>query len=238
MRLAKYLARAGVASRRRAETIINEGRVRINGSIADKPQIKVGENDKVTVDGRLVDGFEEKVYILLNKPAGYISTVYDTQNRPTVTGLVSDVEARLYPVGRLDADTSGVILLTNDGELAHRLMHPRYKVKKVYLARVSGLIKNELLPKMSSGLVIEGEKTAPAEVKKVKTVSNKDTLLKITLAEGKKRQVKMICAAVGHRVKELKRLSFAGLTAANLPQGSYRRLNRQEIDHLYRMVGL
>jgi len=238
MRLAKYLARAGVASRRGAETMISEGRVKVNGTIVNKPQLIVGEGDEIMVDGSLIESFEDKVYILLNKPAGYISTAHDTHNRPTVIDLVSDVKARLYPVGRLDADTSGVLLMTNDGKLAYRLMHPRYEVKKVYQARVSGLVSNETLKQMSSGLIINSEKTAPAIVKKIKAVSNKDTLLAITLTEGKKRQVKMMCAAVGHRVKELKRVSFAGLTAANIPRGSHRHLNKQEIDHLYRIVGL
>ncbi len=238
MRLVKYLARAGVASRRRAEIIISEGRVRVNGTVADKPQIIVGNDDEITVDGKPITGFEEKVYVLLNKPAGYISTTRDTHNRPTVTDLVSDVEARLYPVGRLDADTSGVLLLTNDGELACRLMHPRYNVKKVYQARVSGLVKSEALEQIRSGLVIDGEKTAPAGVRNLKTVSNKDTLLEISLTEGKKRQVKLMCAAVGHRVRALRRVSFAGMTTANLPRGSYRHLDRSEIESLYRMVGL
>lgn len=238
MRLAKYLARAGVASRRASEALISEGRVEVNGAVANKPQVMVGEGDRVLVDGIPVAGFEEKFYLILNKPSGYISTVHDTHNRPTVIGLAGDIKARLYPVGRLDADTSGVLLLTNDGKLAYRLMHPRYEVKKVYQARVQGMVSDEIIKQMSSGLIIDGEKTAPAVVKKIKTAADKDTLLEITLTEGKKRQVKMMCAAVGHRVKVLKRVKFAGLTADNIPPGSHRHLSEKEIDRLYRLVGL
>jgi len=238
MRLAKYLARAGVASRRASEALISEGRVEVNGVVANKPQIMVGEGDKILVDGIPVAGFEKKVYLILNKPAGYISTVYDTHNRPTVISLAGDIKARLYPVGRLDADTSGVLLLTNDGKLAYRLMHPRYEIKKVYQARVKGIVSNEIIKQMSSGLIIDNEKTAPAAVKKIKTVADIDTLLEITLTEGKKRQVKMMCAAVGHRVKELKRVNFAGLTADNISPGSHRHLSEKEINRLYRLVGL
>ncbi len=239
MRLAKYLARAGVASRRRAEIIISEGRVAVNGITADKPQVLVGDNDTITVDGRLISGEEEKVYLLLNKPQGYISTTTDTHDRPTVTELVGDSDARLYPVGRLDADTSGVLLLTNDGELAHRLMHPRYGVSKVYRAWVKGLPQKETLDLMRGGLVIEGEKTAPAKVKLIRSEPENDSsLLEIVLTEGKKRQVKNMCAEAGHPVKSLRRDNFAGLRAGKLEKGAYRHLKQREIDALYRLVGL
>jgi 23S rRNA pseudouridine2605 synthase len=239
MRLAKYLARAGVASRRRAERMISEGRVMVNSITADKPQLDVGEEDLVMVDGREVTGSENKEYLLLNKPPGYISTAHDTHGRPTVTGLIDGTEARLYPVGRLDADTSGALLLTNDGELAYRLTHPRYQVKKVYRALVYGQPGNETLDLLRSGLVIDGEKTAPASVRVLKTALNRnETLLEIVLTEGKKRQVKKMCAAVGHPVKNLHRESFAGLNADKLSEGSWRSLNREEIDALYRIAGL
>lgn len=239
MRLAKFMARAGIVSRRRAELMIREGRVRINGCPVDQPQTDVCENDSVTVDGKMIEGIKNKQYVLLNKPAGYISTAYDTHNRPTVISLISGVEARIYPVGRLDADTSGVLMLTNDGELAYRLTHPRYRVKKVYHAWVNGLPNDQILKQMSCGIIIDAGKTAPASVRLLKAQAvNNTALLEITLAEGKKRQVKKMCAAVGHPVKKLERKSFAGLTATDLPEGLYRYLKQHEIDALYRMVEL
>jgi 23S rRNA pseudouridine2605 synthase len=239
VRLAKFLARAGIASRRRAEVIISQGRVKINGITANLPQMEVEEMAAVTVDGKLINRFENKYYILLNKPPGYISTVYDTHNRPTVTSLISDIKARLYPVGRLDADTRGVLLLTNDGELAYRLTHPRYQIEKVYHAWVSGLPDEHILEQMETGLIIDGEKTAPASVRIIKKAPDHSrTLLEITLVEGRKRQVKKMCSAVGCPVKNLCRVSFAGLSAHNLPEGSYRQLQKQEIKALYSLVKL
>jgi len=239
MRLAKYLARAGVASRRRAEDMIYAGRVAVNGVTADKPQVQVSAGDTVTVDGKAVQGPERKIYLLLNKPPGYISTAHDTHNRPTVTDLLGNIEARVYPVGRLDADTCGALMLTNDGELAHRLMHPRYEVEKVYHALVKGLPGESALEMMRRGIVIEGEKTAPAGVKLLKAIPQNNTaLLEITLTEGKKRQVKKMCSAAGHPVRALKRVSFAGLKVNSLKQGAYRELEEQEISSLYRLAGL
>ncbi len=239
MRLAKYLARAGVASRRRSEDIIRQGRVQINGQVTKQPQENVTDHDHITVDGKALKGFENKLYVLLNKPAGFISTVHDTHQRPTVMSLLGDLKARLYPVGRLDADSSGVLLMTNDGELAYRLTHPCYQVKKVYHAWVKGLPTKEALALFSKGLVIDGHKSAPAGIKLLKTAYNKRAaLLEITLTEGKKRQVKNMCSAINHPVTELHRVNFGGLKAGNLEKGSYRFLTESEINKLYRMVGL
>jgi 23S rRNA pseudouridine2605 synthase len=239
MRLSKYLSGAGVASRRHAEKIIEAGRVTVNDLTITVPQTAVSEDDLVRVDGKAVDLNRQYIYLLLNKPAGYISTARDTHNRPKVTDLVSAEKLRVYPVGRLDADTTGVLLLTNDGELAYRLTHPRYEIKKVYRAWVAGLPEPEALQKMSAGMVIEGEKTAPASVKVLKTeLKKRSALLEIVLTEGKKRQVKNMCAAAGHPVRNLHRESFAGFTVDKLQEGSYRRLKAGEINKLYRMVGL
>lgn len=239
MRLAKYLAQAGVASRRRAEILISEGRIIVNGQSADQPQMMVDDSDLITVDGKLICGFEKKEYLLLNKPAGYISTAQDTHKRPTVTSLVADLGVRVYPVGRLDADTNGVLLLTNDGELAYRLMHPRYQVKKVYQAWVRGIPDAVSISKMSKGLLIEGETTAPASVKLLAKKTDKNlALLEITLIEGRKRQVKKMCQAIGHSAIKLSRISFAGLRADNVEEGSYRSLTDREINALYRLVML
>ncbi|MFU8795159.1 MAG: pseudouridine synthase [Dethiobacteria bacterium] len=239
MRLAKYLAKAGIASRRKAEELIAAGRVEVNSEVITLPQTLVSETDQIKVDGKNVRGAENKVYYLLNKPAGYISTVRDTHNRPKITDLLNAAPARVYPVGRLDADTTGVLLLTNDGELAFRLTHPRYRVKKVYRAWVCGLPDSRTIKNMSDGMIIEGEKTAPAKVKLLKTeLKKRSALLEITLTEGKKRQVKKMCSASGHPVTKLHRESFAGLKADRLPVGSYRLLKGNEISMLYRIVGL
>lgn len=239
MRLAKYLASAGVASRRRAETMISEGRVAVNGIIAEKPEVRVNEGDLVTVDGSIIEGPEKKVYLLLNKPQGYISTAHDTHDRPIVTELVADIEARLYPVGRLDADTSGVLLMTNDGELAHRLMHPRFEVEKIYKAWVEGIPQEEAIDKMSRGLMIDGDKTAPARIKLLKRdPANNTALLEMSIIEGRKRQVKKMCAAIGHPVRTLRRDCFAGLKTGRLKKGAYRHLDKREVSSLYRLVGL
>ncbi|MGM0651661.1 MAG: pseudouridine synthase [Bacillota bacterium] len=239
MRLAKFLARAGVASRRRAEELIFEGRVAVNNKRVDKPQIQVTETDRVTLDNKIIEGPEEKVYLLINKPQGYISTAKDTHGRPTVIQLVNEQDTRLYPVGRLDADTSGMLLLTNDGELANRLMHPRYGVKKVYHALIYGLPGSEAMAKLKKGPVIDGKRRTPISAKLIKKDPGENTaILEIILAEGKKRQVKKMCRAIGHPVKKLSRVSFAGLNTGNLKEGSYRRLNTDEVKSLYALVNL
>ncbi len=239
MRLAKYLARAGVASRRRAEEMIREGRVRVNGLTVNVPQADVENNDTITVNGKILNGPEQKIYILLHKPPGYISTVQDTHNRPTVLDLVKDLDTRLYPVGRLDADTSGVLIMTNDGDLSHRLTHPSYEIKKKYLARVSGIPGPKALENLRTGLLINGTVTAPAVVKVVNSSGKKNYAdLEITIIEGKKRQVKKMCKAINHPVVRLHRTEFATLKCASLPVGEYRFLTDQEIKELYRLVKL
>jgi len=239
LRLVKYLARAGVASRRNAELIIRQCRVQINGALSNLPHTDVGEKDVVTVDGKIITGFEKKYYIILNKPSGFISTVSDTHNRPTVANLLKGVKARIYPVGRLDADTKGVLLMTNDGELAYRLTHPRYQIEKIYHAWVSGIPGERLLKQFERGLIIDGDKTAPASARLVIAKNDKNiALLEIILTEGRKRQVKKMCLAIGCPVKSLSRVSFAGLTAGDLPEGSFRHLHNEEVEYLYRMVKL
>ncbi len=239
MRLAKYLARAGVASRRRAENIISQGRVTVNGTLSTQPQDQVQQGDVVTVDGRVVAETAIKYYILLNKPAGFISTVFDTHNRPTVTDLISGITERVYPVGRLDADTRGLLLLTNDGELAYRLTHPSYRVIKIYQALVEGKPDRQSLEKICRGIAIEGRKSAPAKVKVVASGHDSpDSLLQLSLTEGRKRQVKKMCSAIGHPVKRLMRVEFAGLRLGNLPEGQWRHLTDSEVKELYRLVKL
>jgi len=187
LRLGWYLALAGVASRRKAEQIIASGRVAVNGTVVTLPQYRVEAGDRVTVDGRAVEPAGEKYYLLLDKPAGYLSTVSDPRGRRTVLDLIGRLPARLYPVGRLDLDTTGVLLLTNDGELAYRLTHPRFEVKKRYRARVKGVPDAATLARMARGMELEEGHTAPAEVRLIRRLPG-GALLEIVLIEGRKRQ--------------------------------------------------
>jgi 23S rRNA pseudouridine2605 synthase len=230
MRLAKYLAHAGVASRRAAEGLIAEGRVGVGGEAVTDPARDVDESSGVTVDGRAVAPEQREVH-LVNKPAGVVSTAKDTHGRPTVVGLVGS-ERRLYPVGRLDADTTGLILLTNDGELAERLMHPRYEVPRTYRARVEGEPGHEALRALAEGVELDEGCTAPAEVSRLE-----DGRVELTLREGRNRQVRRMCEAVGHPVTELERVEFAGLTLSGLAPGESRLLQADEIDRLTESPG-
>jgi 23S rRNA pseudouridine2605 synthase len=228
MRLAKYLAHAGVASRRAAEGLIAEGRVSVAGEVVTDPARDVDESSRVTVDGRAV-GPEPREVHALNKPRGVVSTARDTHGRPTVVELVRS-QRRLYPVGRLDADTSGLILLTNDGELAERLTHPRHGVEKVYRARVQpGRVAPEALKALREGVELEDGRTAPARARQPAP-----GVLEITLREGRKRQVRRMVEAVGHRVIELERVAFGPLGLRGLEPGHSRRLKRAEVERLRR----
>ena len=221
MRLNAYLARAGIASRRGAEELIRTGRVTVNGEVAGLATFVDG-TDRVEVDGAEV-ALEPLTYVLLHKPAGVVTTARDPQGRPTVVGLVGH-ERRVVPVGRLDADTTGVLLLTNDGPLAHRLMHPRYEVDKVYEAEVEGEPSDEALDALRHGIELDDGRTAPAEVERLAP-----SRLGLTLHEGRKHQVKRMLAAVGHPVTRLHRSSYAGLTANGLAPGEWRELGAEEI---------
>lgn len=237
MRLAKYLAAAGVASRRKSEQIIASGRVEVNGAAVTVPQHQVGPDDLVTVDGRKVRPVKQKCYLLLDKPAGFLSTVSDPHGRRTVLDLIGRSPARLYPVGRLDLDTTGLLLLTNDGELAYRLTHPRFEVKKRYRVWVKGIPAPAVLDRMARGVPLEEGLTAPAKVRLLRRRRGR-ALLEIVLIEGRKRQVKRMCAACGHPVERLRRTGFAFLTAEGLESGAFRRLSGSEVRRLYRLVGL
>ncbi|KYH33023.1 pseudouridine synthase [Neomoorella mulderi] len=238
MRLQKYLARAGVASRRHAEEMIRAGRVRVNGQIVTAMGLRIEPGrDEVTVDGRPVTGPGEKVYVLLYKPPGYVTTVSDPQGRPKVIDLVKDITARLYPVGRLDYATEGLLLLTNDGELTLRLTHPRYRIPKTYLALVKGVPDANTITHLRRGVKLEDGLTAPAGVR-IRRVNQGNALLELTLREGRKREVRRMLATVGHPVIWLKRIKFAFLTLEGLKPGEYRRLTPAEVARLYRLVGL
>ena len=224
MRLNAYLARAGVASRRGAEELIRAGRVRVNGAPAGLATF-VEAGDRVELDGRELAP-QPLAYVLLHKPAGIVTTARDPHGRPTVVGLVGH-ELRLMPVGRLDADTTGALLLTNDGPLAHRLMHPRYEVEKVYEAEVEGEPDEEALRRLAGGVELDDGPTAPARVRRLGPAR-----LELTLHEGRKHQVKRMCAAVGHPVVRLHRSVYAGLDLDGLGPGAWRELRRAEVERL------
>ena len=228
MRLAKFLAHAGVASRRAAEGIVAEARVTVDGEVVTDPARDVDESNRIELDGRRVEPEPREVHAL-NKPVGVVSTARDTHGRPTVVELVRS-RRRLYPVGRLDADTTGLILLTNDGELAERLTHPRNGVKKVYRARVQpARLSPRALDALKKGVEIEDGRTAPAQVRQPGS-----GVVEITIREGKKRQVRRMLEAVGHRVVSLERVAFGPLGLRGLEPGKSRRLTKAEVERLRR----
>ena len=235
MRLAKYLAHAGIASRRQAEVLITQGRIRVNGCVVREVATKVDpQYDCIEFDGHSVVR-EDFVYILLYKPGGFISTVHDPQGRSTVLELVAEVKERIYPVGRLDFDTEGILLLTNDGQFSNLIIHPRYKIDKKYQAWVTGFIKDDELRILREGVELEDGVTAPADVRVIERDA-RNSMIEITIHEGRKRQVKRMCAAVGHPVISLKRTAIGLLTLEGLKKGQYRFLQQEEVDLLKAMV--
>ena len=224
MRLNAWLARAGVASRRGADELIRAGRVTVNGD-PGRLNTFVGARDRVELDGRLL-GLEKLAYVLLNKPAGVVTTARDPGGRPTVVGLVGH-GSRIVPVGRLDADTTGALLLTNDGELSHRLAHPRYEVDKVYVAEVEGDPSRESLAALEHGIDLDDGRTAPARVRRLGKGR-----VELVLHEGRKHQVKRMLAAVGHPVRRLHRSRYGPLDLEGLEPGDWRELTRAEVESL------
>jgi pseudouridine synthase len=234
VRLNAFLARAGVASRRRADELIAAGRVLVNGRPGEL-STQVRSSDVVEVDGRRVEA-QRLAYVLLHKPAGVVTTARDPHGRRTVVDLVEH-PVRVVPVGRLDADTTGVLLLTNDGQLAHRLAHPRYEVEKVYEAEVEGRPDESALHALRDGVDLEDGRTAPAEARALRGGPD-STVLELLLHEGRKHQVKRMCEAVGHPVLRLHRSGYAGLGTGDLPPGAWRVLDDDEVASLYRLTGL
>jgi pseudouridylate synthase len=235
-RLQKVMAHAGVASRRESENIISKGRVKVNGIVITEMGCKVGPDDRITVDGEPIER-EEKVYILLNKDRQVISTVDDPQNRDTVIDSVEGIKERIYPVGRLDYDTTGALLLTNDGELANKLMHPRYEFEKTYVAKVNGRVTEEALQQLKTGVIIEGKETAPARVKLLSYDKKTDqSIVKLIIHEGRNHQVKLMMQAVGHPVKELTREKYGFLETTGLSLGQWRHLKDKEVAKLRKTV--
>ncbi|MGN0714200.1 MAG: pseudouridine synthase [Anaerovoracaceae bacterium] len=231
MRINKYIAQAGVASRRKADELIENGNVKVNGAVLREPGYDVQEGDRVTVNGREICGAQKMEYVLINKPLGMVTTVEDDKDRLTVMDVVKDIDARLFPVGRLDYNTSGALIMTNDGELAYRLTHPKHEVYKTYRALVSGVLSNERAARLRRGVDIGGFVTSPAKVKIIKGTQH-STLVEIAIHEGKNRQVRKMFAAVGNPVQELERVAIGDIRLGHLKPGHYRKLTREEIEYL------
>jgi 23S rRNA pseudouridine2605 synthase len=230
-RLQKYMADCGVASRRTCEEIILSGKVRVNGRIIDELGYKIDrEYDAVFIDGKLLKPVENKVYIALNKPTGVVSTVKDERGRKTLLDIVK-VNERIYPIGRLDYDTSGLILLTNDGDIYNRVIHPRQSINKVYIAEVQGIPDEMDIAKFCSGIDIGGYITSKAELKLLNK-NSKTSLIRIVIHEGKNRQIRKMCEAINHPVLALKRISVGEIKLGNLEVGKWRDLSKNEIEYL------
>lgn len=231
-RLQKVIAQAGITSRRKAEKLILAGKVKVNGRVVTELGTKVDINkDKIIVDGIPLER-EEPVYYLLYKPRSVISAVTDDKNRKVVTDFIP-TDKRIFPVGRLDYDTSGVILLTNDGDFAHMLMHPKYEIEKTYIAKVEGIISKETMNQLKKGIELEDGKTSPAKVKRIAINKKKKTsIVELTIHEGRNHQVKRMLESVGHPVLKLKRERFAFLTCEGMNPGEYRLLTPKEVKQL------
>jgi 23S rRNA pseudouridine2605 synthase len=241
-RLQKILSAAGVASRRLSEELILQGRVSVNGETVRELGTKADpDRDEIKVDGRRIRTTQRRRYVLMNKPRGYITTRSDPQGRPTVMDLLKAVKEYVYPVGRLDYDSEGLLLLTNDGELAARLTHPRHEVEKVYEARVRGVPDAHALDRIARGVTVEGRRTAPARVRASEPIvrtGGEQTIVELTIHEGRYRQVRQMFDAVGHPVVRLKRVRIGPIEDPQMPPGHWRELTPREITRLQRAAGL
>ena len=232
IRLQKYLAMSGVASRRKSEEYIINGLVSVNGKIVTELGTKVDENDTVKYNGKIIRPIEKKVYILLNKPIGYITSLNDEKNRPIVTDLLKNkIKERVFPIGRLDYLTSGLLILTNDGELTNHITHPRNHISKVYEVLINGNISKNEIDSLINGVDIGGYVTRKAKVRVIKTFKNK-TLLEIEIKEGKNRQIRKMISAVGYKVLNLKRIKIGKIEIKDLNEGMYRELTNEEVLYL------
>ncbi|BCR05159.1 pseudouridine synthase [Desulfuromonas versatilis] len=230
----KLIAAAGLASRREAERWIDERRVSVNGQLASLGDTADPQLDRIEVDGRPLEFAEKKLYLLLNKPVGYVTTARDPQGRPTVMDLVKELSGRVFPVGRLDLTTDGLLLMTNDGELANRLAHPRHQVEKTYLVRVRGMLSAQASRSLETGVRLEDGMTAPARVGRVRA-SGSHTWFEISLREGRNRQVRRMCEAVGCPVSRLRRIRIGFLEIGTLQPGKFRMLTAEEVGKLKKM---
>lgn len=231
IRLQKHLSQSGIASRRKAEELIVDGKVRVNGRIATIGTKVDPKRDKVTVSGKNVIAQTQKVYIMLHKPRGFVTTMKDELDRKCVNDLVKDVGVKLFPVGRLDKDSEGLLIMTNDGEFANNLTHPSAHVNKTYRVTVKGEVSDEKLIKLQDGILLDGRKTLPCEVFVAERKPDRTVLIFI-IQEGRNRQIRRMCDEVGLQVIRLKRTEIAGVKLGMLPQGSWRNLNEKEMRHL------
>jgi len=236
MRINKYIASCGVASRRKAEEIILAKRVKVNGKTVEELSFNIDENnDVVEIDGQRIGLNEESVYIVLNKPEGYITTVKDQFDRPSVLDLVSDIKERVYPIGRLDYETSGLLILTNDGDLTYKLTHPKFGIQKKYIVKIEGPIKESELAVLRAGVVIDGVRFAKCKVE-VQSFENNISKLSVILTEGKNREIRRMFEAINHEVIFLKRVEFAGIRLGGLKRGEMRPLKPFEVEYLKSII--
>jgi 23S rRNA pseudouridine2605 synthase len=231
MRLNRYIAQCGITSRRKADDLIAAGKVKINDLVVKELGYIVKPEDKVSVNGNYIKVDSKFIYIILNKPLGYVATVSDDKERPTVLDLVSDIGERLYPIGRLDYNTSGLLILTNDGDLAYKLTHPKHVIYKTYRARVTGVISKEKAAKLANGVDIGGYITAKAKVK-IERAFERSTLLELQIYEGKNRQIRKMITSVDSKVIELERIAVGDIRLGHLKEGHYRKLTQSEIEYL------
>lgn len=232
IRLQKFLAKAGIASRRKSEELISNGKVKVNGLIVTELGTTINpETDIVKYNDKKVILEEEKVYFMLHKPTGYVTTAKDEKGRKTVLDLMKGVSQRIYPVGRLDYDTSGLLLLTNDGDLTYKITHPKHEVEKIYVAKVKGVPTPNELDQFQKGLIIDGRKTSRAKINIINT-NRTNSVVSITIKEGRNRQVRKMCEAISHPVLELKRIAIGKLSIDNLEVSKYRSLTKEEIRYL------
>ena len=231
MRINKYIADAGICSRRKADELISNGNVKINGLTVKELGVDVAEGDVVEVNGSVIEAGRRKVYVAVNKPAGVITSMDDDRERETVADIVADIPERLFPVGRLDYNTTGLLIMTNDGQLTYTLTHPKHEVYKTYVAKVEGVLSGARAAKLRRGVDIGGFVTSPARVKVLKQMP-RYAVVEISIREGKTRQVRKMFAAVGNKVRELKRTQIGEIRLGRLKEGHYRKLTREEIEYL------
>ena len=231
MRLNKYIASAGVCSRRKADELIANGNVKVNGASVREHGVQVEPGDVVAVNGKVIEEPADKIYVAVNKPLGYITSMDDDKGRATVAELVDDIPERLFPVGRLDYNTTGLLIMTNDGQLTYTLTHPKHEVWKTYVAVVAGVLSDTRIAKLSKGVDIGGFVTSPAKVKVIKQMP-RHAVVEIKIREGKNRQVRKMFAAVGNKVQSLERTAIGDVRLGRLMSGHYRKLTRQEVEYL------
>ena len=236
MRINKYIASSGETSRRKGDELIKQGKVKVNGVLITEPGYDVLDSDVVEVEGRVLKPERKQIYLILNKPKGYITTASDDRGRPTVLDLATDIHERIFPVGRLDYQTSGLLILTNDGDFANMITHPKHKLYKTYHAKVRGLVSRGTIEKLRRGVRIEDGVTAPARVEILKQ-GERNTLLEIQIYEGRNRQIRRMCQEVGHEVVDLQRIAIGNVGMGHLKSGHYKKMSLQEVERLKQEAG-